>query len=151
MLYLVSTLGFADTGVCSGETAVGGSWTGSSCHFDVIEESPLSYCDVGGVRLLACAEGSTLGHRGHLYQSHIGQWFCDFSPSGELVGGVMYNFGSYCCDGVETTVVTAGELDGTCIAAEIPRPASPGGCQHGPAGSLVSLMGVVILLINRRV
>lgn len=141
----------ADTGLCSGETAVGGSWTGSSCHYDVIENSPLSYCDVGGLRLLACAEGSSLGHRGQLVESHIGEWYCDFSPSGELVGGVLSGYGSHCCDGVETRVVTAGRLDGTCIASAVPRPDTPSGCQHVPVGQVASVIGFVLLFTRRRV
>lgn len=150
MWFLLVTMGFADTGLCSGETTVGGFWTGASCHYDVIGGSPLTYCDVGGLQLLACAEGSTLGHRGLMVESHIGEWYCDFSPSGELVGGVLSSYGAHCCDGVETSMVTAGDLDGTCLASAIPRPDSPSGCHHKPGGSLAGFVGVVLLLTKRR-
>lgn len=145
MTFLILLPAFADTGsTCPNDTIQGGSWNGTSCHYQELSDSPLVFCETAALDLVECIDGSTVSQRGHIISSHAGEWHCDIDDSGSVVGGTLFS-GPFCCDGETTHIATAGEFGGTCIGPQKPRPTSTAtGCSNSHDISLTSL--VVILL-----
>ena len=150
MFWILVSLRTASGQECAAGTIEGGIWSGEACHYERVSDSPLAPCDGGGFETLSCGIGSTVEARGRTIQSDVGQYYCDFSPNGQAIGGVV-DAGPFCCEGIVSDFATAGIIDGTCFAASAIRPEElTAGCQHSPQGTWFALLAALCSRFARR-